>query len=440
MLHAPTPEPALAAEQAILARLERLHPRVIDLSLGRIDRLLAALGRPERRLPPTVHVAGTNGKGSLVAYMRAALEAAGYRVHVYTSPHLVRFNERIRLAGRIVEPDTLCRMLEEAERVNAGQEITFFEVTTAAAYLAFADVPADVLLLETGLGGRLDATNVIDAPRLTAITPISHDHHQFLGRTLAGIAFEKAGILKPGVPAVLSPQPPEAMDVVARRAAEIGAPLVRHGADWRIAAEGAGLVYRSALAERHLPRPALAGTFQIENAGLAVACLERLEGFALDDVAIARGLEEVEWPARMQPLSEGPLVRLAPPGAQVWLDGGHNPGAGQVVAETLAGWPKRPLHMVFAMLDSKDPEGYLAPFLPLRPKLVTVPVPGSHASIAPERLAALAEGLGLEAEAAMDPTTAMARIAAESGRRTPPPRILICGSLYLAGAVLAENG
>jgi len=439
MLGAPTLDSDLAAQAGILARLERLHPRVIDLSLGRIHRLLAALDRPELRLPPVVHVAGTNGKGSLLAYMRAALEAAGRRVHVYTSPHLVRFNERIRLAGETISPAYLCRVLEETERANAGQEITFFEVTTAAAFLAFAETPADILLLETGLGGRLDATNVVERPLLTAITPISHDHHQFLGHELDGIAFEKAGILKPGVAAVLGPQPDEAAAVIVRRAAEVGAPLLRHGADWQIAAEGAGLVYRSRLGERHLPRPALAGTFQIENAGLAVACLERLDGFALDAGAIARGLEEVEWPARMQPLTEGPLVALAPPGAQIWLDGGHNPGAGQVVAETLAGWPKRPLHMVVAMLDSKDPEGYLSPFVPLRPKLVTVPVPGSHASIEPERLAEVAEGLGLEAEAAMDPATAMARIAAESGRRAPPPRILICGSLYLAGEVLAEN-
>jgi dihydrofolate synthase / folylpolyglutamate synthase len=439
MLGARTPESDRAAQATILARLQRLHPRVIDLSLGRVQRLLAALGRPERKLPPVVHVAGTNGKGSLLAYMRAALEASGRRVHVYTSPHLVRFNERIRLAGEVISPALLCQVLEETERANAEQEITFFEVTTAAAFLAFAETPADILLLETGLGGRLDATNVIERPLLTAITPISYDHQQFLGHELGGIALEKAGILKSGVVGVLGPQPEAAAEVIAGRAAEIGAPLMKHGPDWQIAAEGAGLVYRSALAERRLPRPGLAGTFQIENAGLAVACLERLYGFRLDDDAIARGLIEVEWPARMQPLSSGPLVRLAPPGAQVWLDGGHNPGAGQVVAETLAGWPKRPLHMIFAMLDSKDPEGYLAPFRPLDPKLVTVPVPGSHASIAPERLVQVAEELGLEAEAATDPATAMARIAAESGRLAPPPRILICGSLYLAGEVLAEN-
>jgi dihydrofolate synthase/folylpolyglutamate synthase len=351
----------------------------------------------------------------------------------------VRFNERIRLAGRIVEPDTLCRMLEEAERVNAGQEITFFEVTTAAAYLAFADVPADVLLLETGLGGRLDATNVIDAPRLTAITPISHDHHQFLGHTLAEIAFEKAGILKPGVAAVLGPQPPEAAEVIARRAAEIDAPLVRHGLDWRVAAREGGLDYSSRLGSRQLPLPGLAGTFQVENAGLAVACLERLDGFRLDAEAIARGLVEVDWPARMQPLTRGPLLALAPPGAEVWLDGGHNAGAGEVVAETLAGWPERPLHMIFAMLESKDPDGYLAPFAKLKPRLHTLPVDG-HACFPADALAAIAGRHGIHAFAAESAAAAMAAVAAESAGRMPPPRILICGSLYLAGGVLAENG
>jgi len=438
-------QPAQAADEvqareAVLARLERLHPRIIDLSLARIHRLLEALGRPQTRLPPVVHVAGTNGKGSVLAYMRAALQADGYRVHVYTSPHLVRFNERIRLAGRLIDDATLLTLLDEIERANAGQPITFFEATTAAALLAFAAVPADVLLLETGLGGRLDATNVVERPLLTAITPVSHDHQQFLGHDLAGIAAEKAGILKPGVTAVLGPQPEPAARAIAERAAALGAPLVLHGRDWSATVDDGALVFASGLGRRRLPSPGLAGSFQASNAGLAVACLERLEGLPLSAGALARGLAEIDWPARLQPLRRGPLVDLAPPGSELWLDGGHNPGAGVALAESLEAWPQRSLHLVFGMLDSKDPHGFLAPLARLRPQIVSVPIGGGQACISADTAEAVCRRLDLPFAAAESPAQALSRIAAQAAGRVPAPRILICGSLYLAGEVLAENG
>ncbi len=442
-LNVPTPETQMPEREAILARLERLHPRIIDLSLGRIRRLLQAMGRPEQRLPPVVHIAGTNGKGSTLAFMRAALEAEGYRVHVYTSPHLVNFNERIRLDGAIIDDPTLRAVLEAAERANDGQPITFFEVTTAAAFLAFAEVPADILLLETGLGGRLDATNVIDRPLLTAISPISLDHQQFLGSQLAGIAVEKAGILKPEVPAVLAPQRSVAAQAIEQRASEIGARLIAHGDAWMVEQKNGALSYRSDIGAYDLPLPSLAGVHQVINAGLAVACLERLDAFRLGAEAFAQGILTAEWPGRLQRLSSGPLCDLAPPQAEIWLDGGHNAGAGKVLAETLATWdtaeaPPLPLHLVFGMLESKDPESFLAPFVRFRPTILSVPVPGNHSSLRPEDCRGVARNLGLEAHAFAGPEDALRWLRRQDGAKARS-RILICGSLYLVGTVLADN-
>lgn len=428
---------------ALLARLTGLHPKSIDLSLDRILRLLARLGDPHLAVPPAVHVAGTNGKGSVVAYLRAILEAAGQRVHVYTSPHLVRFNERIRLDGRLIEDEPLIELLEECERANRDEPITLFEITTAAAFLAFARAPADVLLLETGLGGRLDATNVVPRPSLTAITAIAYDHMQYLGDTLRAIAGEKAGIMKRGVPCVVGPQPPEVAAVLAARAAAAGAPLFRAGPDWQAEAVDGGLRWRDTRAEVRLPLPVLPGVHQIENAGIAVACARKLDGFPLNDLAVARGLRGAEWPARLQRLLRGPLLALAPPGSEVWLDGGHNPAAGQALAATFAGWrcnlPERPLYLLVGMLNTKDAVGFLAPFAGLAAGMLAVAVPHEANSFSAEETAARASAAGLAARPAAGLVEAMT-ILRDMTTGRPPPRILICGSLYLAGHILAENG
>src|SRR5947208_1337665 len=316
---------AMRTTDELLAELKALHPRRMDLSLGRIERLLAALGNPQDRLPPVIHIAGTNGKGSTVATLRACLEAAVYRVHVYTSPHLVRFHERIRLAGQLIKEDSLLALLEECERANAGAPITFFEITTAAAFLAFARVPADIVLLETGLGGRLDTTNVVRHPAVAAITPVSLDHQAFLGDTVAAIAGEKAGILKPGVPAVIGPQPDDAAGVIEARAAAIGAPLYRWQKEWRCDPQpppaAGGMRYEGGRWRLDLPLPALAGLHQTANAGTAIACLEQLSGFSLPASAISDGLRHIDWPARLQRLTRGPLVAMLPAGSELWLDG-----------------------------------------------------------------------------------------------------------------------
>ena len=419
-----------------------MHPRVIDLSLARIERLLARLGHPERQLAPVIHVAGTNGKGSTVAFLRAMLEAHGVVVHVYTSPHLVRFNERIVVAGRDIDDDSLCALLQECEAANAGDPITFFEVTTAAAFLAFARTPADFTLLETGLGGRLDATNVIARPLITALTPISLDHQGFLGETIAAIAGEKAGILKAGVPCWSAHQPAAAAAVIAKRAVEVGAPLIREGEGWCAKPDGDGWRFEGfapALPQTHwaLPAPALAGAHQIANAGLALACLHRLPGLVIDASAVARGLACARWPARLQRLDAGRLVDLLPRGWELWLDGGHNPGAAQALAHHLAGWRDRPLVLVFGMLKTKDETGFLAPLAGLAQRALTVAIPGEAASLDADSAAAAARRVGLAADACDSVREALRRAAGSGG---PTARVLICGSLYLAGAVLAENG
>jgi dihydrofolate synthase / folylpolyglutamate synthase len=421
----------------VLARLKTLHPRVIDLSLDRIAHLLDELGHPEAALPPVVHVAGTNGKGSVIAFLRAILEAAGFSAHVYTSPHLVRFSERIVAAGVEIGEEALSALLDECEVVNAGRPITFFEITTAAAFLAFSRTPADVTLLETGLGGRLDATNLVERPLLTAITPISIDHRSFLGSTVTEIAGEKAGILKPGVPCVVSPQTTDAAAVIARRAEAVGAPLIRHGHEWTVRDEGGGtVVWEDAESRIVLPRPGLVGPHQGENAGTAVACARALGGLAVDDEAIRRGIAAATWPARLQPLTGGRLRALLPPEWELWLDGGHNPAAGQALALQAHAWQDRPLYLVFGMLDSKDPIGFLLPLAPYVDRLVAVPVPDEPASLSPRMGIEAGEVVGLVADAATSIEGALAALARDA---TAPARVLICGSLYLAGAAMAAN-
>jgi dihydrofolate synthase/folylpolyglutamate synthase len=425
----------------VLERLTLLHPKIIDLSLDRVQWLLDRVGHPEARLPPVVHVAGTNGKGSVIAYLRAMLEAAGYRVHVYTSPHLVRFAERIRLAGRIIEEGALLTLLEECERANGDAPITFFEITTVAAFLQFSRVPADILLLETGLGGRLDATNLVEHPLLSVLMPISFDHMQFLGNTLGAIAGEKAGIIKPGVPVVVAPQPPEASAVFAERASALGAPLYASPEAWQARRDGDALVFRDAGGERRYPLPALPGGHQIDNAGAALAALPLLRGFAVPDAAVRRGLTEVDWPARLQRLTHGPLAARLPEGWELWLDGGHNAAAGEAIAATLRTWqgaaPERPLHLIFGMINTKEPLAFLRPLAPLVRSLQAVAIPGDHASLAAADSAAAARQAGIATAEAGDVAAALdAIIAAE----TRPARVLICGSLYLAGTVLEQNG
>ncbi|MGF1592375.1 MAG: bifunctional folylpolyglutamate synthase/dihydrofolate synthase [Kiloniellaceae bacterium] len=434
--------PAAAAasgksSDAVLDRLTRLHPKVIDLSLGRIERLLALLGHPEQRLAPVVHVAGTNGKGSLLAFLRAMLEAAGRRVQVYTSPHLVRFHERIRLTSGLIDEAALIALLERCEAVNGPEPITFFEVTTAAAFLAFADDPADILLLEVGLGGRLDATNVVARPRLTAITPIALDHQQFLGTTLEAIAGEKAGIMKPGVTCVVGPQEPATLAVLERHATEIGAPLFVCDRDWRFAATAAGFRYQDANGVLDLPTPSLLGSHQVANAALAAACATQLAEFGLAGAATAAGISSASWPARLQRLVKGPLADALPPGWELWLDGGHNPAAGIALAETLKDWHDRPLELIYGMLDTKVAAGYLEALAPHAHALKAVRIPGEAASLAAETAAGYATQAGIDAEPAGSVAEALQAVLAKAQQ---PGRVLICGSLYLAGQVLRDNG
>jgi dihydrofolate synthase/folylpolyglutamate synthase len=422
---------------AILERLLALHPKLIDLSLDRMERILAALGNPERATPPVVHVAGTNGKGSTIAFMRACLEAAGYQVHAYTSPHLTWFHERIRLAGTLVTEDGLSALLEDCEVANGGAPITYFEITTAAAFLAFSRIQADVLLLETGLGGRLDATNVIDQPALTVITPVSIDHVQYLGEGLGVIAGEKAGILKPGITGVIGPQTAATSEVIAARAAAIGAPLVRHGNDYQFQITTGGFRYSTDGTVFDLPPPGLFGPYQAENAAVAVAALRALQGFTVDDAAIAQGVARVEWPARMQRLGRGPLVERLPDGWELWVDAGHNPDAGRALAEAMTGWRDRPLHLIAGMLNSKDTVGYLEPLAAVATDARCVAIPGEAASLSAADLKAAAAEAGLTATVADSVDAAMGEVLANA---SSPGRILICGSHYLVGALLAENG
>lgn len=432
---------------ALLAQMKLFHPKLIDLSLGRVERLLGKLGHPEDRLPPVVHVAGTNGKGSVCAYLRAMLEAAGKRVHVYTSPHLVRFHERIRLAGpggasAPIGEDELVDVLMRVNAVNDGDDITQFEITTAAAFLAFAETPADVLLLEVGLGGRLDASNVIKKPALTVITPISMDHAEKLGPTLAKIAGEKAGILKSGVTGVIAAQDDEVMRVIETRANVLGARLIVSGRDYDAYEQNGRLVVQREDRLLDLPLPALVGRHQIANAGTAVAAALSLSAehpeLAVDEAALEAGLRVVEWPARMQRLKSGPLPEILGPECELWLDGGHNPAAGDMLADTLASLEEKapkPTYLVVGMMGQKDALGFLAPFRGLVRAIYTVPIPGAHeAPHSEESLAEIARNAGLNAIDRPGVREALETIAnLHEGEK----RVLICGSLYLAGHVLA---
>ncbi len=429
----------MTGSDLILERMLALHPLKIDLSLGRLENLLALLGDPHLHLPPVIHVAGTNGKGSTVAFMRAVLEAAGRKVHVYTSPHLVRFHERIRLAGQLVDEARLTVALQDCERVNAGAPITLFEMTTAVAFKLFAETPADVLLLEVGLGGRFDATNVVPNPALCVITPVSIDHPEFLGSTLAAIAFEKAGIIKPCIPVVVAAQEDEACAVIERQAEKLRAPILIGAQDFTGREERGRLVYQDEAGLLDLPLPRLMGRHQIQNAATAIAALRQFDS-GLPDSAFEAGMLRVDWPARLQRLTPGPLVALAPQGAEVWLDGGHNVAGGRVLAEAMAdleAQAPRPLVIICGTLATKDTAGFLAAFGGLARRVHAVPIPGEHAGRAPQEVAEAATRVGLAADCAGSVAEALALIAAQAWDK--PPRILITGSLYLAGQVLAQN-
>lgn len=420
----------IGRSEAILERLHRLHPKLIDLSLDRMWRALEALGHPERHLPPVIHVAGTNGKGSTCAFLRAIAEAAGQRVHVFTSPHLMRFHERIRLAGELVSEAMLAEAFEEAERVNAGLPITVFEITTAAAFWLFSRVPADLLVLEVGLGGLYDATNVVDRPAATAIASISMDHMEFLGDRIAGIAREKAGIIKPGVPCASARQPPDAAAVIADVAGAEAAPLLVRGEAWTSEATANGFRYADVRGALDLPPPSLLGPHQIENAGIAIAALRAWNPPWLTPEAIARGVTTAEWPARLQRL-HGRLAASLPAGSELWLDGGHNAGGGAALAAQLALWRAAPdalpLHLIVGMKGSKVVEDFLRPLLPHATTLWAVAEPGQHQATPVERIVEASGGLARIGPHVAD---ALAQL------RDAPGRVLICGSLYLAGEVL----
>jgi len=421
---------------AILDRLLTLHPKIIDLTLDRVWRLLAAMDHPETRLAPVVHVAGTNGKGSVIAMLRAGLEGGGDRVHAYTSPHLARFHERIRLSDGLISEPALTALLAECEAANAREPITFFEITTVAGLVAFARERADWTLLEVGLGGRLDATNVVDRPRLTVITPVSLDHQQYLGETLAEIAGEKAGILKPGVPCIVGSQAPQAMEVIAARADEIGAPLLVAGRDWHIHRTGTGAVFADAAGTLTLPRPALPGVHQVENAGIAVAALRAL-GAGAPEAALSGAV----WPARMQRLRSGPMVEALPEGVELWLDGGHNAAAGAALASLIREMGETdaaPVQLIAGLLETKAAEEFLSPLASVADGVRTVTIPDADAAIPAPTLAERARRAGIPAEPAAGPEAALSAIlAAHPGG---PMRVVICGSLYLAGAVLRTHG
>jgi len=429
--------------EALLERVAARRPRVIDLSLDRVFAALERLGDPHKNMPPVFHVAGTNGKGSTIAFLRSILEAAGKSVHVYTSPHLVRFNERIVVAGREIGDDALIDALERCDRAVGEEKLTYFETTTCAALLAFAETPADFALIEVGLGGRLDATNVFDRPLAALIAPVDLDHQQFLGDSLSLIAAEKAGILRPGAPAVVGVQAPAAMATIEARAVEVGAPLFAFGRQWQVYAEHGRMIYQDEAGLCDLDPPRLPGSHQIANAGLAVAGL-RAAGLGLADGVVSQGIASARWPARLQRLTCGPIVDLAETliGAQpeIWLDGGHNPHAGRAVAAALAGFEERnskPLVMIAGMQAKKDAEGYFSAFAGLASKLYAVAAdhPGVAAA---EDVARAAQAAGLDAECAGAVEAALRRACTE--KYGEPPRLLISGSLYLAGEILRENG
>ena len=421
----------MTTSDTVLERMMTLHPKVIDLTLDRVHRLLSALGSPEKRLPPVIHIAGTNGKGSTQAMLRAGFEASGARVHAYTSPHLARFHERIRLAGDLISESALTALLDECVAANGPAEITFFEITTCAAFLAFSRTKADWTLLEVGLGGRLDATNVM-TPRLCIITPVSIDHQQYLGETLPEIAFEKAGIIKRGIPVIVGPQDDAGLAVIERQAARMGAPILAFGQHWHVAEEDGRMVFQDESGLLDLPLPNLPGPHQIQNAGAAIAALRHL---GHDATAIEAAVTRAVWPARMQRLRHGPLVDIAPK-VELWLDGGHNPAGGAAVAATLARMQKRPTHLICGMINTKDVLGYMRPLAPQTTTLTAVSIPAEKNTLPAEVTRDAARAAGIMATTAPSVAEALAKIAAKDQQA----RVLICGSLYLAGTVLRDNG
>ncbi len=420
--------PTEGRANAVIDRLQALYPKLIDLSLERVLRLLDQLGTPQHRLPPVVHVAGTNGKGSTCAFLRAIGEAAGWRVHVTTSPHLVHLNERFRVAGQLVDEDVLAATLAEIEDVNAGQPITVFEALAAAGFLLFARTPADLCVVEVGLGGRFDATNVVDAPACCAITSVSLDHQDFLGATLDRIAWEKAGIMKPGRPVATGAQPAEVLDVLRAQATEVGARLLERGRQWTIDPAADSLRYEDEAGALHLPWPALPGAHQVDNAGIAVASL-RASGLDLPASAYG-GIAAATWPARLQ-LLHGRLAALLPPGFELFLDGGHNAGAGVALAEVLRGWADRPAYLLAGMKQGKDAAGFLDPLLPHAAAIWAVREPGQHLALPVDGIVAASGGA---ARPGPDVAGALRQVAG-----LPPGRVLVCGSLYLAGEVLKAD-
>ena len=429
----------MALSDAILTRLLSLHPKIIDLSLDRMHTILAKLGHPERRLPPVIHVAGTNGKGSTVAYLRHIMEAAGLKVHAYTSPHLVKFHERIRVAGNLIPESDLTALLEECETANGGEPITFFEITTAAAFLAFSRTPADYLILEVGLGGRLDATNVIDRPAVSVITTIDYDHQQYLGDTLTQIAHEKAGILKRGCPGIVGTQPDEARAEIERVADRLRSQLAISNQDWQSFEQHGRLVFQDENGLLDLPLPQLKGGHQIDNAGNAIATIRALKDPRISDAHIVEGLKSTTWPARMQRLGAGALSGLISPESELWLDGGHNPSAGRVLAQgfsDLNDRHSRPLILIWGMLNTKDIGSFIASFKGVASRVIALTIPDEENAVKAEALAESARAHGLPAETAATLESALKQAALT----VPAPRILICGSLYLAGRVLAAHG
>ena len=425
----------------ILERLLKLHPKLIDLSLSRLKKLLGRLGNPEENLPPVIHVAGTNGKGSTVATMAAIYRSAGYRVHIYTSPHLVSFTERIVISGSEISKNYLEELLLECENANNGENITFFEITTAAAMLAFSRNPADLLLLEVGLGGRFDATNVIERPMLSVITPVSMDHQDFLGNTIDEIAFEKAGILKPSVSAIIGPQTNEALNVIKSRALELGSSAYVFGEDWNISPANNQLMFKMGSKSSIVPRPNLLGDHQIQNAGCALASVKLLNGqFPVSPQEIEMGLVSINWPARLQKLKEGNLIENLLEDVEIWIDGGHNQDAAKAIASTLRDWrtasPEISIHMVFGALNNRCPQNFLQYFTDVIDTIRAVDIPGETNALSALEIETAARECGLKAYPAKAISPAITDIISNSsGKR----RILICGSLYLAGAVLREN-
>jgi dihydrofolate synthase/folylpolyglutamate synthase len=425
--------------QAQLDRLAALAPPAPSLGLERIEALLARLGNPERALPPTLHVAGTNGKGSTCAFLRAAIEAAGLTAHVYASPHLVRFNERIRISGKLIEDEPLAELLEEVLDSADGMEVSFFEATTAAAFLAFSRVPADVAIVEVGLGGRLDATNVVDRPLVAAIAQLGLDHQAFLGERIEQIAAEKAGIAKPGVPLVTHHYPPLIAEPIGAAAAAAGAQWLPKGGVWDCEVHQGQVRYRDSRGTLELPMPRLRGAHQAANAGLAVAMLRHQDVLRIPDSALKAAMGWAEWPARIQRLARGPVHDLLPRDSELWLDGGHNPAAARAVADHFRAYvpADRPFHLVIGLLSNKEAPGVLRPFAGRTLTIHPVPVPG-HEHHKPEALTRIAKEHGLKAVPAAGVEDALGWIARHADRLCPPI-VLIMGSLYLAGDVLRRN-